>query len=490
MRSDQSLPNDPTHPELKAAKHRANKTLDSAVMSATQMDTVGKDAFPFLSLPLELQTEVVNHVSRYSDLKALRLVSQDLSCIVVPRLYYKVHLGYKTTWNRPFRDRIDSLLIQPANLRFVRVLSATELGPQEARLMDRLLPLLGQDSLTEFRFGTTSAKHFPTALQIQFICTNQKNIKYDTLAAHMVPALGQLLKVHESTRDSWLKSVTQLRMTGLIIRGYEAVRSMICWPLKNLDLSILRKMQIDGLLVGNSFLSTLNSLFVRGSFVNLSNLCFENMSSKKLTLTNMPSLKTLSFDTEGMSRGSLPLILADDIKLSSFYGWAWSEIEIITVLLAQTSGLEFLSIDIQAAISSSQRTIKDLASGIIRHQQTLRVLNLAEDVLQEYEYGAWLWDKDIVKAIKSCKKLVDLTLTGRSDRPPCCYLSLIQSLPDLVHLHIYGRYVDNDQWSLKSIRILFKAAEQLESIVFKSQSQDFSNGTRRYLRKASWVRKT
>lgn len=144
----------------------------------------------------------------------------------------------------------------------------------------------------------------------------------------------------------WLKSVTQLCLTDLVIGKYEEVQSMTCWPLKNLDLSILRKMQIDGLLIGNSFLSTLNSLFVRGSFANLLNLCFENLSSKKLTLTNMIFLKTLSFDVEGMSRGNLLLILANNIKLSSFYSWAWSEIEIKTVLLAQTSGLEFLSIDI------------------------------------------------------------------------------------------------------------------------------------------------
>lgn len=193
-----------------------------------------------------------------------------------------------------------------------------------------------------------------------------------------------------------------------------------------------------------------------------------------------------------MRRSSLPfLMLADDIKLSSLYGWTWDwvEMEAITFLLAQTSDLEFLSMQILMEIRSSERTLKNLASEIIRHRQTLRVLNLTEEIFHVTEDGAWLWDIHIVKAIKSCKKLVDLSLTICADRLPCYYLSLIQSLPDLVNLTIYNGRVYNDHWSHNSIRKLFKAAEQLESIVFKDQCPDFSHRTCRYRRKASLVRK-
>lgn len=473
----------PTHPPMETVKHRANKILDSAAMSTRQLATVEENAFPFLSLPVELQTQVVNYFSHYSDLKALRLVSQQLSCIVIPRLYYEVDLRSTTIYNRPLKQRIKSLLIQPTYLRFVRILSTPELGSQETRLMDRLLPLLRQDSLTEFNFWTISAKKFPTALQMQFMWANQKYIQYVKLYAHMVPVFDQLLKVHGSSRDALLNSITELHMTDLAGDWVVKVPSMICWPLRNLDLSILWKMRIDGLVADDYFLSTLNTLFARGSFVNLSILSFAYIFFRKeLTLTNLPSLKTLALDVVRMNESSHPLILADDIKLSSFHGWTWSEIEKFSVLLAQTSGLEFLSIEIRQEIRSSERILKDLASEIIRHQHTLRVLDLKEGLLIETKLGARLWDFHIVKAIKSCRKLVDLSFTLGSGRPPCYYLSLFQSLPNLTNLTIYGRNFNNKHWSRNSIPMLLAAAERLESIVFKGQSPNsFHRLARRYL---------
>lgn len=49
-------------------------------------------ASPFLRLPVELQIKVLNNISLYSDLKALRMTSKELSNIATPRLYRKVDL--------------------------------------------------------------------------------------------------------------------------------------------------------------------------------------------------------------------------------------------------------------------------------------------------------------------------------------------------------------------------------------------------------------
>ncbi|MCJ1346565.1 hypothetical protein MMC31_004783 [Peltigera leucophlebia] len=414
---------------METVEHRADKTLDHAVISTKQIATVDKNAFPFLSLPVELQAEVVNYFSRYFDLKTLRLVSLHVSDIVTPRLYHKVDLRNEMFCNRPLVQRIKSLLIRPVNLRFVRILKTPMLGSEETQLMDRLLPLLRQDSLTEFRFWTVSADHFPTALQMRFMLTNQKNIQYAKIYSHMVPVLDEVLREHESSQVAMLKSVTELDITDSAYQWVENIQSMICWPLKNLDLRILRRMRIDGLFVDDHFLSTLNTLFARGSFVNLSILFFEYINLKeKLTLTNLPSLKTLVLHVGGPHGTSLPLILADDIRLSSFEGWTYKEIEKLTVFLTQTRDLEYLSIENCKTITATGRTQKDLASAIMRHQETLRLLNHKEDLALETELDAWMWDFHIVKAIKSCKKLVNLSFPLGSDMPTDYYLSLIKSL--------------------------------------------------------------
>lgn len=78
----------------------------------------------FLRLPVDLQTEVVNYLSLYSDLKALCLVSKALRIIATPRIYYKIDLRMKEDYGK-FKNfdpqckdldmlpRIQSLLSQP-----------------------------------------------------------------------------------------------------------------------------------------------------------------------------------------------------------------------------------------------------------------------------------------------------------------------------------------------------------------------------------------
>ena len=119
----------------------------------------------------------------------------------------------------------------------------------------------------------------------------------------------------------------------------------MCWPLRSLDLSILQKLRIGGIYTDEIVLSLLDTLFARGSFVNLTALTFPwIIFKKKMTLTNMPSLKFLALEECSARFPNLPLVSADDIKLTNFFGWIFGETEDMVPILAQIKGLELLHI--------------------------------------------------------------------------------------------------------------------------------------------------
>lgn len=64
---------------------------DHAIQRNTH-DAMGETALWLLGLPVELWTEIFKYLSKYSDLKALRLVSKRVSNIATPRQYYEVDL--------------------------------------------------------------------------------------------------------------------------------------------------------------------------------------------------------------------------------------------------------------------------------------------------------------------------------------------------------------------------------------------------------------
>lgn len=224
------------------------------IVIPTHKARMDKITFPFLSLPPELQTEAVNYISNYSDLKALCLASKDLSGIATPRLYYELDLrtGVKGHASR-MRQRINSLLLQPANLLFVRIIKTPTLGRKESQLMGRLLPLLRQDSLTKFRFSATSKTSFPTFMQMKFIWNHQKKLQNQKLYWHMVPALEEILEERTPNEVALLKSFTVL---DIDVNNYRTHRSVNCIrdsigrSLKFLDLSFLQKLRVCGDICG------------------------------------------------------------------------------------------------------------------------------------------------------------------------------------------------------------------------------------------------
>ena len=125
-------------------------------------------ASQFLRLPVELQAGTVEYLSNYSDLRALCLVSKHVSNIATPCLYSKIDLKKEEDQeDRLIVQRIKSLLIRPANLRFVRILKTPPFGQEPTQHMGRVLSLLRKDFMIEFSFFTESTWCFPTPIQMQ-----------------------------------------------------------------------------------------------------------------------------------------------------------------------------------------------------------------------------------------------------------------------------------------------------------------------------------
>lgn len=255
-------------------------------------------AFPFLSLPPELQTEIMKYLSNYSDLKVLCLVSKHLSGMATPRLYNELDLrtGVKGPASR-MRKRINSLLLQPTNLLFVRILKTPTLGRKYSQLMGRLLPLLRQDSLTRFEFSALSNKQFPTYMQMKFIWNHQKKLQNQNLYWHKVPVLEAILEERRPSEAALLKSFTilDIDVNYRTHMSSDKIGDIMSRSLKILDLSILQKLRICGVPSGDVVLPLLNTLFARGSFIILKELTISDVIFEEtLVLNNLPSLKSLA----------------------------------------------------------------------------------------------------------------------------------------------------------------------------------------------------
>lgn len=217
---------------------------DHAIQRNTH-DAMGRTGFWLLGLPVELWTEIFKYLSKYSDLKALRLVSKRVSDIATPRQYYEVDLKKdRTQEDVPMVVRIRTLLAGPANLRFIRILKTPPYGPESTQLMDQVLPLLRKDFLTEFSFSTTSSTRFPTPIQMKFLWARQENLQNLKLYSHMVPNLEEFLEL-EPSRSALLRSFTKLDISDKFDGLPLNYRAIMIWPLRNLVLS-LQNLQLHG----------------------------------------------------------------------------------------------------------------------------------------------------------------------------------------------------------------------------------------------------
>ncbi len=178
--------------------------------------------------------------------------------------------------------KIRAPLLNTANLQFVKVLKTGQCGTRSTYLTDQLLPLLRKDFLTKFSYSTLSFHHFPTPWQLQLLWGSQKHLKNLKLYSHMVPALEAFLKKRQSSQSLFLKSFTKVDLSDDWEGCHTNTETTMSWPLRNLDLSNLKRLSVNENEHSSDIVSTLNSAFTDGSFVNLTNLSFKRIRNSDI----------------------------------------------------------------------------------------------------------------------------------------------------------------------------------------------------------------
>lgn len=126
------------------------------------------------------------------------------------------------------RQRINSLLIQPTDLRFVWIINTPKMEPEETRLMGRLLPSTpARFSDGVQLFGIIHQKNYPTPLQMQFIWNSQRNLHNQNLCSQMVPALDIVLKERGPSQSALLKYFTKLEINDQTHKCLVNIQSLI-----------------------------------------------------------------------------------------------------------------------------------------------------------------------------------------------------------------------------------------------------------------------
>lgn len=471
---------------------------DDASNDPTTWEAMDKIEFPILRLPLELQVEVLKLINHKYDLKALRLVCKEISEIATPCLYYSIDLLNDDDYrvhpriNQGEKDthtlqRIQSLLMNPANLRFVRVLNAGQFGMRSTDLMDQVLPLLRKDYLARFNYSTRSTISFPTPLQMKLLWCRQKELRNLELCSHMVPALKEFLKEYKSGQSILLNSFTELDISDDREGSSTNTPSKMYWPLKYLDMRHLRSLSLNGRKFCSIIVSKLNDLFAGGSFVNLTDLSFERLNfAETLTLANVPSLDSLFIDHCGPFRGvTLPMAVADNFGLKSLTYLDYGKVEKLTPLLAQIKGLESLVVKPLTPIYTPDQVIKDFTRALIVHKKTLRVFKLKVNLRLLSNAKTLQWEANFVERIRRCNKLVDLSLPLVSNQTTCYYHNLIATFPSLSSLTIYTRIDTGSTWSPYRALGIFPACTRLKSVLIKGPgkySDEFTWFRRRFVR--------
>ena len=396
--------------------------------------------FRFLELPVEIQIEVVNHLSRPSHIKALCRVSKEIWDIATPRLYNRVDLTWRRGQNNPKEQedtllaRISSLLSAPSNLQFIRILNIGCFGPQTTKAIDALLPQLKENGLIEFNFWDHPDNFFPTPEQICLLWSRQKNLRNIQLCSHHVEFLIDFFEQTQEPRNCLPKSITRLGFANF----HELTSDVLLLPLNIVDISRLRSLTLSGP-IPSKVVYQLNRLFASRSFFRLTDLHVEvAVFQETLELSNLPSLYHLSF---GLRRGSYPymfenkgLVVPADLPLRILVWAGLNPLHYPTLesVLTQVKGLERLEIESSHPITSARKT---LAEAIEMHKATLKWLFLDEFI----ETEASVYDEQFLRPILRCKKLKVLALPLPPNKPVSYYTNIVASLPCLGSFRIYDR---------------------------------------------------
>lgn len=401
---------------------------------------------PFLRLPVELRSEVVNHLNHPKDLKALCLTSKEICDVATPRLYHRVDLVVKSRQNlseaqeNKLLSRVNSLLSAPSNLRFIRILNTGRFGLRTTDAIHALLPQLRVDALIEFNFSSSCAENFPTGRQLQLLWCRQKNLQNFHLCTFHIPFLVDFFKKTKLPINSLTKAVTKLELT-YCVGELEQESAAMQFPFRTVRLSCIRYLTLNGQ-IPSKVVEWLNRLFANRAFANLKELHIDQATfTTTLEPRNLPYLELFSFGGgQEQYRNSINEMEPEFPLNFPLRGLRWIGVDPVypTTLenvLMRITGLEYLEVESFTGFERTARGRKSLAEAIESHRPTLKVLLMDEFI----NTTASAYDSQFIKRILKCKKLRVLSLPLPPNKSVTYYIDIIESLPHLVELQIYDR---------------------------------------------------
>lgn len=400
-------------------------------------------AFPFLSLPLELQRDSLGYLVNHADLRALCLVSKNIEAIVAPLLFHDLALyqyrGGSSCSFGPCKlipqgclTTMIKAISESKNLCYVRTLSTPILKDQEAvDAMEILLFKLQTNSLRRFDFLPQNHARFPNANHMEYILTHQRKIQNLTLPRYLQnQACRQRLRKAIS-QSSLRDTITDLELWSEANVGSDS--QLNYWLLDHLDLTRLRRLTLDGTWRDSGLLTRLNLFFSQRVLVGLTHLNLNFWWEQAIVLQNCPSLEHLTF-TNSASR--LRFETPGKQRLSSLYFTArW--LEDLVNILTQSRGLKSLIVrNLQA---KELCETEHLAAAIGGHKESLQFLDFefCEVAVPQIENPK----ATLACYVENIKRCDRLSLLAIPVFKPDTFLqdckSLVEALPCLVALVIY-----------------------------------------------------
>lgn len=432
----------------------------------------------FLAASTEIQLIIINYITHPTDLKALCLVSKEVSAFAIPALYHQVDLTPREPVKTPhFMDevydlnrikleqlgRLQSLLSNKENLLFIRILITTECGRRMTSMLNELLGNLRENQLLEFHYGERGIQpnnymlercyepknRFPNLEQMALVWASQQRLQ----ALHS----AHIFMLFEEVKRNRLEASAILRPVKELIIIWEHIglhmSDSISWLINNVDVSALRRLKLVGVVWHlEEELQRLEDLFAGNAFVNLTELFLKDVVfSTPLQLADCPALQSLSIlYCQPNPDGAVTLLIPHPLQIK-FLHFATArnlnQVQLLAQIIRQIQGLTTFVLEMASPHRDNSyyflrdhqycfsREIIDefrteMAFALEMQQDTLIELVVREE---RYSFSLVFAGEGLFRVIQGCEKLRRLALPLGLKEPIPCYSQLMRDLPHLAY---------------------------------------------------------
>lgn len=429
-------------------------------------------SFHFLAASTEVQVMIIEYITNPADLRALCLVSKEVSALAIPALYHRVDLTPRERraeeqCNNPNGleqiGRVESLLSNKKNLSFIRILITAECGLVVTSMLNELLENLRDDRLLELHYGdryvTTNTilnrienpqNHFPDPEQMALIWARQR--KLQTLHSTHLFMLLESFKTNKLDARAIIRPVKELILISEDLGVHSS--DTVNWLIKNVEVSALQKLKLVGcILCLEENFQGFDDLFAGNAFINLTNLFIKGVSFwTTLQLANLPSLESLSIlycrpFPDSVVMLSIPHPLKIKFLHFAIFNRTLDQMKPIASMIGKIQGLETFLLEMECFPSLQEyyfspetidRFRTELAYGLEIQQATLIELVVREEI--NWNNRLIFAGKKLLKVIQGCGKLRRLALPLSSKHPFPWYSRLTQDLPHLTYYWLMGAF--------------------------------------------------